>query len=66
MAAPYRWYSIGRPRDSDRIVILGWSRDQAAALRRAGTVAVYWASSRQMAARKARHDRGFDIEWRKF
>jgi hypothetical protein len=62
----YRWYSIGRRRDSAAIEILGWSRNQAAALARPGTVAAYHASSRKMAARKAKADRGFDIDWRKF
>jgi hypothetical protein len=66
--ARYRWYSIGhRPHgDGQTIEILGWSRDQSRALAVKGTIAAYYASSRQMAARAAKRDRGFDIKWRKF
>jgi hypothetical protein len=64
--ATYRWYSVGRRRGSGKTGILGWSRDKIAALGRQGTVAAYYASSREMAARKAQADRGFEIEWRKF
>jgi hypothetical protein len=66
--ATYRWYSVGVfPHDSTGTVkILGWSKSQPRALAVKGTIAVYFASSRQMAARAAKHDRGFDIEWRKY
>lgn len=66
--ATYRWYSVGvRPLDSTQTVrILGWSRDRAKAMAVKGTIEAYHASSRQMAARRARADRGFEIEWRKF
>lgn len=65
--ANYRWYSVGHRRpDSSKIEILGWSRDRMAALGRPGTIAVYHASSRKSAATKAKADRGFDIEWKKF
>jgi hypothetical protein len=76
MSARYRWYSIGFRRTDQQIrlgqpatekpEILGWSRNRITALGRTGTVAVYYASSRRMAARMAKHDRGFDIEWKKF
>jgi hypothetical protein len=64
----YRWYSVGvRPFDStQKIQILGWSRDRSRALAVQGTVEAYYASSRKMAARRAKADRGFEIEWRKF
>lgn len=62
----YRWYSIGQRRDSEKIEILGWSRDKIAALGRQGVVAVYHASSRKMAAGMAQRDHGFEIEWKKF
>ena len=66
--ATYRWYSVGVfPHDSTETVkILGWSKSQPRALAVQGTVAAYYASSRKMAARMAKRDRGFDIEWRKF
>jgi hypothetical protein len=72
--ATYRYYSVGHryptlrstEPESDKIVILGWSRDRDRAMRVRGTVAVYHASSRKMAAGMARRDRGFDIDWRKF
>jgi hypothetical protein len=66
--ANYRWYSVGlRPHGDGRTIeILGWSRDQSRALAVNGTVAAYYASSRQMAARAAKRDRGFDIKWKKF
>ena len=66
--AKYRWYSVGhRPRGDGRTVeILGWSRDRNRAMAVEGVIEAYWASSRKMAARKAKHDRGFEIEWRKF
>lgn len=68
MSARYRWYSVGlRPHGDDRTVeILGWSRDQLKALAVKGTIAAYYASSREMAARKAKADRGFEINWRKY
>ena len=62
----YRWYSVGRRRDSDKIEILGWSRTRSGAMLRQGTIAVYYASDRKIAAGMAKRDRGFDIEWRKF
>lgn len=71
--ATYRWYSVGQdPRDernpdtAGRVVILGWSRDRSKALSRPGTIEAYRASSREMAARMAKADRGFEIDWRKF
>jgi len=72
--ATYRWYSVGQryatqsqpAPDSDKIVILGWSRDRLRAMRVKGTIEAYYASSRRMAARMAKADRGFEIEWRKF
>jgi hypothetical protein len=66
--ATYRWYSTGiRPHgDSETVEILGWSRDQLRAMAVTGTIEAYWASSRRMAARMARADRGFEIEWRKY
>lgn len=71
--ARYRWYSVGQRHstlsqtepDSNQIVILGWSRDRMKALKVKGTIEAYYASSRQMAARMARRDRGFEIEWKK-
>jgi hypothetical protein len=61
--ATYRWYSVGPdPRQGGQVAILGWSRDQAHALAHPHTVAVYHASSRAMAARQAKADRGFDID----
>lgn len=66
--ARYRWYSIGlRPHGDDRIIeILGWSRDRLKAMAVKGTIEAYYASSREMAARRAKADRGFEIEWRKY
>jgi len=64
--ATYRWYIIGTRRDSETVQILGWSRDRIAALGRPGVIAVYYASSRRMAARLAKADRGFEIKWRKY
>jgi hypothetical protein len=63
-----RWYSVGvRPGDDTQTVrILGWSRDREHAIARPGTVEAYHASSRKVAANKARKDRGFEIEWRAF
>jgi hypothetical protein len=69
MSATYRWYSVGiRPvtGDGKTVEILGWSKSQPNALAVKGTIAVYFASSRRMAARMARDDRGFEIEWRKY
>jgi hypothetical protein len=66
--ASYRWYSVGhRPHGDGRAVeILGWSRDRLKAMKVTGTIEAYRASSREMAARKARADRGFEIDWRKY
>ena len=73
--ATYRYYSIGHryatrnqpgPDNPGKIEILGWSRDHGRAAHVQGTIAVYYASSRKMAAGMARRDRGFDIDWRKF
>jgi hypothetical protein len=61
-----RWYIIGKRPGSEKIEILGWSRDKIAALGRQGVIAVYYASSRKAAAGMARRDRGFEIDWRKF
>lgn len=68
MSATYRWYSIGhRPLGDGRTVeILGWSRDRLRAMAVKGTIEAYYASSRLQAARKAKADRGFEIEWRKY
>jgi hypothetical protein len=66
--ATYRWYSIGnRPHgDGQTVEILGWSRDRSKAMAVRGTIEAYYASSRRMAANKARADRGFEINWRKY
>lgn len=66
--ANYRWYSVGRRPHGDgrTIEILGWSRGRLRAMAVQGTIEAYHASSREMAARKARADRGFEIAWRKF
>ena len=65
MTATYRWYSVGhRPHGDGRTAeILSWSRDRLRAMAVSGTIEAYYASSRRMAARKAKADRGF--EWRK-
>ena len=63
----YRWYSVGqRPFGDGSVVILGWSRDRGRAMAVQGTIEAYYASSREMAARKAKADRGFEIVWKKF
>lgn len=66
--ATYRWYSIGtgQPYGSTEVKILGWSRDRLRAMAVTGTIEAYYASSREMAARKAKADRGFEINWRKY
>lgn len=69
MSARYRWYSVGiRPvtGDGQTVEILGWSRDRLKAMRVKGTIEAYYASSREMAARRAKADRGFDIKWKKY
>ena len=55
MSATYRYYSLGNPGHlpAGTVTILGWSRTQQAAANRGRTSAVVWASSRQMAARRA-------------
>jgi hypothetical protein len=63
----YRWYSIGIfPHSDGKVTILGYSRDRMRAMAVKGTIEAYWASSRRSAAVKAKADRGFEIEWRKF
>lgn len=66
--ASYRWYSVGHRVHGDgrTVEILGWSRDRLRAMAVRGTIEAYYASSRQMVACKAKADRGFEIEWRKF
>jgi len=68
MSATYRWYSVGRHPQGDgrTITILGWSKDRLKAMARAGTIEAYYAANRKMAAAKAKADRGFEIEWRKY
>lgn len=68
MTARYRWYSVGnRPHgDGQTAEILGWSRDRLKAMAVKGTIEAYYASSREMAARRAKADRDFEIKWRKF
>lgn len=64
-----RWYSVGHRNPGDRdspVEILGWSRDRSRAIARTGTIEAYYASSRKAAAAKAKADRGFEINWRKY
>lgn len=61
-----RWYSIGRRPGSEEVVILGWSRDRPNAMARKGTIEAYYARNRERAAARAKADRGFDINWRKY